>query len=263
MNDVNFNQKNPVNTVMPQKSFDFDAINQRVSMSAPEDLKSQLKSMPFDLLGVTKYTTGYIIKQAMGILFGVGFLLVAAFVYIFADGDSSSGPGGEYLEFVREILTASNIQFIGIGLMVLLVLIVSFLFKKKGKVKDYFVLSKQGIYVYSKGHMDLIMWDKLQPLVRVSGKGKDSTIVYKFKITMAEQIADAMNDLPTNMQNGRGLNIPLGRMTSFGGGRSFGPSLNRSYRTGVNRRSPRLFKLYGVEHPKEVLEVSNHYLHFR
>ena len=233
-------------TVQSEKSFDFDAINQRVAMGAPQNLISQVKSVPYDLMGVTKYTTGYIFAQVFALLTGLLSIVGVAAVLMFAESDDISGDGAQYVEYIREMLLAANLDFIVFGLIALFCVLISFLFKKKGKVKDWFLLSKQGIYMYRKGHLDLLSWDKFEPLVRVSGKSPNATIIYKFKMTIADQIADAMNNMkiPTQMNS-----------------RSIGPRIGRSYVRGVQKQSPKLFKLHGVEHPKEILEVSNHYLH--
>ena len=240
----NINESN--DTVQAKKSFDFEAINQRVAMGAPQNLMSQLKSVPYDLMGVTKYTIGYIFAQVFALLTGLLSIVGVAAVLMFAEGDDISGDGAEYVEYIREMLLAANLEFIVFGLIALFCLVVSFLFKKKGKVKDWFVLSQQGIYLYRKGHLDLLSWDRLEPLVRVSGKSPNATIIYKFKMTIADQIANAMNNMkiPTQMNS-----------------RSIGSRVGRSYGRSVQKQSPKLFKLHGVEHPTEILEVSNHYLH--
>jgi len=258
MNDA----KNIVSETSPveQKSFDFDAINQRVAMGAPQDLMAQFKSISYDFLGVTRFTTGFILMQLFGVLFALSLLLGFGLTFLFADtSETVTGVGAEYLDFVREIVLASNLQFIGVGVFAIILITASLLFKKNGKIKEYFALSKQGIYLYYKGHLDLVTWDKLEPIVRVYGKGKSSTVVYKYKLTMAEQIANAMSNLPINNQNGTRINIPIGRFNKTA---SFGRSVGSgtSYGTNAHRQSPKLLKLHGVEHSAEILEVSNYYL---
>jgi len=142
-------------------------------------------------------------------------------------------------------------------------LLAAFLFKKKGKVKEFFALSSSGIYLYSKGRLSFVSWDKLEPIVRVFGSNENATIVYTYKLTMAEQIANAMTDMPYNNSNNRnlgsrlaGTGVTIGKTFSVGKGFTAGNTRNLR-----SKQSPQLLKLYGVKHSDAVVEVSNFYFH--
>ena len=122
------------NIPVEQKSFDFDAINQRVAMGAPQNFMNQIKSIPYDLMGVTKYTTGYIVSQIFAVSVGLMSIVGVAAVLMFAESDDISGDGAQYVEFIREMLLAANLEFIVFGLIVLFCFLISFLFKKN-KIK--------------------------------------------------------------------------------------------------------------------------------
>lgn len=250
-----------------EKPFNFQVLNQQVAASAPSDFMNQLKSIPYDFLGYSRYTLGYIFMQLFALSFLIGSLVIGAFLFLSSSGTAFkkqfSESGLEYGQFVLDMLDNLNLEFLYSGLLILFILLTVFLFKKKGKVKEFFALSNTGIYLYSKGRLSLVSWDKLEPIVGVYGSNENATIVYTYKLTMAEQIANAMTDMPYSNSNNRsfgsrlaGTGVTIGKTFSVGKGFSAGNTRNVR-----SKQAPRLLKLYGVKHSNAVVEVSNFYFH--
>ena len=253
-NSSQFSNMPPV----PQNQSEFDTRYDNVNGRIPQQFDADLEGVPVDMIDKSHYVLSDVLAVLVILVsfLGLGSAFILDYFKSIGSPDAGVAIPDEYQVFISQIIDFVPIKGLTLILLGVFVLIGKMLFSRIGKVKFWYAISPVGIYVHQHSHTDVLTWDLFEPLVKVSGVGKNASVILRYKPTMQDLIDSTVRNIGTNAGRSISNAQTFGKGFSVGRGISFGSGSGRSN----TNHHVRYFKLTGVSNPNKVSDLIKKYL---